>query len=320
MKQSFLNLKCKQLQNKINELELYLTSCEETAKQFNPETDQRFINVWNERAEETRKQLAQCKTDLEIADKGEFIPTDEFFKSEYERLNEKISRWGLNEILDNESNKIPYRMGDFGGYVLITYFGKQAVIFVDDSRSYIKFMTPFYDEILYGVDSNSRWNADERYNSGDCGIVVRERGLYNIVSKRSGGKPLCDVWYKEIGTKETFDNNVKNYYRIAINQKGDSVKLSMGGWEIHDTTEEMNFAKSLTRDEILEKWIKAGKLVIGGYGWTYRGAGTGVIPTEKAIEMFPNYHFGKGFHEMEWTIYRGQVALSMREYSENDMW
>jgi hypothetical protein len=59
---------------------------------------------------------------------------------------------------------------------------------------------------------------------------------------------------------------------------------------------------------------------VGGFGFQYRGAGTGVIDNTTAAKEFHKFSFGKGFYELEWTEYKGQVALSMREYSENDMW
>lgn len=319
MTTKFLNTQCRQLQKKIIELENIVTACEESAKQFDTTTEsgKYWFDKWNERADIFRKELAQAQADLELADKSEFIPTDEFFTNEIERLNGKITKWDMNRILDGDSNLIPNSNGYFGGYTLITYCGRQAIVYVDDRDALVKFMTPFYDEIYYGYNKGGKtWSADERYNSGDCGIKVRNGELYNFICKKSKGEPYCDKWYKEISSKPIKDS-LGGF--DAINENGEHVRLSGGGWEIHDTTEEMAAAKAMTREEILEKWIKAGKLVVGGSGWQYRGAGTAIIPTDKAVEIFPKYSFGKGFHEMEWTTYRGQVALSMCEYSELDM-
>lgn len=319
MATKFMNPQCKKLQRTIAELENYITSCEESAKSFdvNTESGKHWFDKWNERANISRKELAQAKADLEIVSKEKFVPTDEFFTAEIERLHEKVRKWDLNKILDVDSNCIPRSNGYFGDYTLITYCGRQAIVYVDDRDALVKFMTPFYDEIYYGYNKGGKtWDADERYNSGDCGIKVRNGELYNFICKKSKGKPYCGKWYKEISSKPINDS-LGGF--DAVNENGEHVRLSGGGWEIHDTTEEMAAAKAMTREEILEKWIKAGKLVVGGSGWEYRGARTAIIPTDKAVEMFPKYSFGKGFYEMEWTTYRGQVALSMREYSELDM-
>jgi hypothetical protein len=117
----------------------------------------------------------------------------------------------------------------------------------------------------------------------------------------------------------TYDKELRISYRNAIRENGEEVRVAARGYIVRDTTQELAAAKAMTLDEIFENWVKAGKLVVGGSGWQYRGAGTAVIPTEKAIEEFHKYSFGKGFYELEWTTYRGQVALSMREYSELDM-
>ena len=314
------NLQVRQLNNSIIELENYLTACEESAKQFNPETDQRFIDIWNERAEETRKQLERAKAELELASRDMIEVDDDFFANEQKRL-EGMDKWSVNRLLDRDSNKIPERGGYFGGYTLITYYGKQAIVYVDDRNAKVKFMTPFYDKVFYGHNNGGEsWSADERYNSGDADIVVLNRGLYNMVSKKSKGQPMCDEWFKELDKKYTYDKySTQKYYSNAVREDGERVKVGLGGYIIRDVSAELAAAKAMLRDEILENWIKKGKLVVGGSGWEYRGAKTSVIPMEQAIKMFPNYHFGKGFYEMEWVTYRGQVALSMREYSALDM-
>ena len=232
-----------------------------------------------------------------------------------------MDKWSMNDILDTESNKIPYNNGYFGGYTCITYFGYNAIVYVDDRDAKVQFKTPFYHVIWYGVN-DAKWSGDKRWGGGSPAIIVCHNNKYNLIKENNNGAPICAEWYKYIyPTKYCTSTPTRRYvdYFIAEKENGEQVKLTTDGYELTDNTMLLEEVKKMSREEILEKWIKSGKLVVGGYGWEYRGAGTGVIDNEKAAEMFPKYSFGKGFYEMEWVEYKGQVALSMREYSVNDM-
>lgn len=238
---------------------------------------------------------------------------DDFFVSEIERLNGE-TMWNLNKYLDEDSDKID-KIGYFGSFYCITYYERQAIVFVDDSGK-IQFKTPFYDHIYYG--NKACWSADTRFNSGDCSIVIRTKDGYNLISKKSNGLPMCKEWFNNMDKYSYYDRENGRYFNAAT-KDGEQVKVSDGGYIIQEISQKMDEVKKLTRDEILDKWINAGKLVVGGFGWKYRGSGEHVIPNDVAASMFPKYDFGKGFYELSWTIYKGEVALSMREYSENDM-
>ena len=232
-----------------------------------------------------------------------------------------MSKWDMNSILDAESDKIPNDNGYFGKYTCITYFDYNAIVYVDDRNAKVQFKTPFYDMIMYGA-TKDKWVGDKRWSGGSPAIIIRHKNKYNLIKENNNGAPICAEWYKYIEPTKRVTSTPTHpyvYFFFAEKENGQDVKLTTDGYELTDNAMLLEEVKKMSREEILEKWIKAGKLVVGGYGWQYRGAGNGIIDNEKAAEMFPKYSFGKGFYEMEWVEYKGQVALSMREYSVSDM-
>jgi hypothetical protein len=106
----------------------------------------------------------------------------------------------------------------------------------------------------------------------------------------------------------------------ATMQDDKEVYLDYNGYIVRNNDELLNQVSKWSKEEILDNWVKKGKLVVGGHGFQYKGGGTNVIPNDIAEQKFPNYSFGMGFYELSWVEYKGEVALSMREYSENDMY
>lgn len=308
----------------IDQCEQEIVAREETMKGLLKEEDKdvyrKQIAYYREYIENEQRNIVRSQE--ELSNETEIEIGESFYQDELGKMN-GMRKWDVNGMLDKDSKQIPERNGYFGGYTLITYYGKQAVVYVDDRDAQVKFMTPFYDEIYYGCDkggNNAYWDADYRWgNAAGASIVVRNGDKYNLINRTKGGTPLCDEWYVSMDKVSHWDNGLRQDYRNAVRENGEQVRVANGGYIIKDLNEELSAAKAMSREEIFENWVKAGKLVVGGSGWTWKGAGTGVIPTEKAIEMFPKYSFGKGFYELEWTTYKGQVALSMREYSECDM-
>lgn len=309
----------------IDRCEQEIVAREETMKGLLKEEDK---EVYRKQIEYYQERIASERSDIqrfqeELSNETEIEIGEIFFQEELEKMH-GMRKWDVNGMLDEGSHKIPESNGYFGGYTLITYYGKQAVVYVDDRDAEVLFVTPFFDEIYYGRDkggNNAYWSGDTRWGGYYGVIVVRDGDKYNLITRTSlrTSKLLCDEWYVSMDIIPTFDNELRQEYRNAVRENGEQVRVANGGYIIKDLNEELSAAKAMSREEIFENWVKAGKLVVGGSGWTWKGAGTGVIPTEKAIEMFPKYSFGKGFYEMEWTTYKGQVALSMREYSECDM-
>ena len=95
-------------------------------------------------------------------------------------------KYELNLLLDENTPQIG-KSGYFGDYFLITYHAKQAIVYVDDRDAKVHLMTPFYDAIFY---HKRDWDADERFSRGDKTIIIKDNDEYNIISKKSKGKPL----------------------------------------------------------------------------------------------------------------------------------
>ena len=72
--------------------------------------------------------------------------------------------------------------------------------------------------------------------------------------------------------------------------------------------------------EFAQQWIEEGKPCVYRYGWGWKGAGARKITKEKALELLPQYSFGKGFYELSFIKLDGQTTLEFNELSENDMW
>lgn len=106
----------------------------------------------------------------------------------------------------------------------------------------------------------------------------------------------------------------------AISRNGDYVRLSIEGAVLStEFFEELENCKAMSETDILNKWIKQNRLVVGGVGFVYRGGRTNIIPKDKAIEMFTKYQRDKCYCEIDWIIFNGEIALSLREYTETDM-
>ena len=72
--------------------------------------------------------------------------------------------------------------------------------------------------------------------------------------------------------------------------------------------------------EFAQQWIEEDKPCVYRSGWAWKGAGARKITKEKALELLPQYSFGKGFYELSFIKLDGQTTLEFNELSENDMW
>ena len=105
-----------------------------------------------------------------------------------------------------------------------------------------------------------------------------------------------------------------------MSRNGDYVRLSTNGAVLStEFWQELENCKAMSETDILNKWIKQNRLVVGGVGFVYRGGRTNIIPKDKAIEMFAKYQRDKCYYEIDWIIFNGEIALSLREYTETDM-
>lgn len=55
------------------------------------------------------------------------------------------------------------------------------------------------------------------------------------------------------------------------------------------------------------------------HGWAYRGAMARDIAKEEALKMLPNYSYGIGFYELNYSVNDGIPELEFNELGENDL-
>lgn len=231
-------------------------------------------------------------------------------------------KWDLNRMVDDCSKRIGDN-GYFGSWHKIQIDGKQTMVYCDDRDALcITAINEWFDEIVV-----MGWSGDYRWNS-DKPAIVRNGDKFNIVDCPKGGmyhcskkmRLLCDEWFELVGDpKWKFDDELHTYCIMAKVQ-GEVVKITKEGSIVEGNPQELMAEVShYSMDEILEKWIRAGKRCIYREGWAYRGAKSKVISNEDAERMLPQYHFGKGFYELSWTMDDGKVALEFNELSVLDM-
>ena len=77
--------------------------------------------------------------------------------------------------------------------------------------------------------------------------------------------------------------------------------------------------KDWTKDDILHKWIEAGRPCTLIHGFRYKGASAHLINQDEALKRIKTHSFGVGYYSMEWTVFNGMAVLQFAEYSESDM-
>ena len=231
-------------------------------------------------------------------------------------------KWNLNNHMDDCSKRIGDN-GYFGSWHKIQIEGKQTMVYCDD-RDALCFtaINEWFDEVVV-----LGWSGDYRWNS-DKPAIVRNGDKYNIVECPKGGmyksskkmRILCDEWFEIVGKPQWQYSKLIQTSYVSAMIGGEVVQITKEGTIIRENPQDtLAMVSHYSREEILEKWIKQGKRCIYREGWAYRGAKAKEISMEKAIELFPQYHFGKGFYEMGWLIEDGRVVLEFNELSVLDM-
>jgi hypothetical protein len=290
----------------------YMYECEKNSG------DNVTLNFYKEVIENSKSNLSLVEKEIEKELEKDFVVNDDILKEIISTIEDKYT---LQRYMD-DGFVVPRKSGYYGEYFIAQIHGKQTLVYLDSNDYKIKFLTDFFDEIQYGVFDNVHhtFPTDTRYNNENVHgvVIVKKNGLYNVLSQSWREKIvlLHTKWFKSM---EYVVRGGKKHI-LAITQDDERVYLDRYGYIMRDNTNLLKLVKSWSKDETLENWVKKGELVVGGHGFQYKGGGTGIIPTNKAIEMFSKYSFGMGFYELSWVEYKGEVALSMREYSENDMY
>lgn len=295
----------------------YMYECEKNSG------DYVTLNFYKEVIENSKSDLSLVEKEIEKELKKDFVVTDDILKDIISTIKDKYQ---LQNYLD-EGFVVPRKSDYYGEYFIAQIYNKQILVYLDSNDYNIKFLTDFFDEIKYGVINNQRhtFSADTRWNNYNTNgvIIVKNNGLYNVLTQKgtTSIKLLYNDWFNDMyyaNGSVLFEG--KRQHIVAKNKNDVTMFLDKNGFISRNNKPILEMVSNWNKEETFENWVKKGKLVVGGYGFQYKGGGTSVIPTEKAIELYPKYSFGMGFYELSWVEYNGEVALSMREYSENDMY
>jgi hypothetical protein len=227
---------------------------------------------------------------------------------------EGLSKWQVNEILDEDSNKIG-DSGYYGSYGLITYKGKQAVVYWDDRDAIVHVITDFHDKILYTND----WSGDYRWNH-DKPIIVIDNGLYNL-NEVHGDKLLLKEYINYIDSRTKYDQVNRYEYFIGWNDADYKFRIAKNGEMYADVspTKVLDIVKKYSIDEIISKWIDKDLPCGHIRGLEYKGAKVGKISKESAREYIKTHHtFNGTFNDIEWKVVNGGVMLVFCDYCDSD--
>lgn len=255
--------------------------------------------------------------------------------NELTKLVESTERWAINNILDKDCPKLDTNeLGYFGEYFLIRIQGKECIILLELGNRYPVVITDWFDKIYYGNGNNApKWDADYRWNR-DYPLVVRNGDAYNMC-KVHGKGVLMEKWVgKFVNFRPIHDKLIGYYYEAEaeIGEKNydetiDYVTISLNGnirqGDIYSVTEMVNndleYAKSLNVDQLLDGWIKRGFPCRHICGFEYKGASTHRIDIARATQLVKSHNrFDGMFNSAEWRIIDGEVTLLFRDYSGSD--
>lgn len=217
--------------------------------------------------------------------------------------------------------------GYFGSYSLIEYKGKKCIVFCDDRDAIVRFVTDWYDEIIYKND----WSGDLRWNNDKPIIVYDENKGYALNEPHTNN--LITPFIDEITYGWKYNKDLRTYIvsglmcyvdkkkivsrKVYITEKGNILDA-----EIVDNTnfaEELQKVKNLTIEEIKTKWILNDKPCAYIKGLEFKGAKYGLITKEKALDLIKTHTNFKGmFESVEWTMRDGKIVLLFRDYCESD--
>lgn len=255
---------------------------------------------------------------------------------ELTQLVESTFRWGINSITDSDCKPIDNnQIGYFGLYERIKVQGKECIVLLELSERYPKVITDWFDKIYYGREDNAPiWDADYRWND-DVPLVVRNGDAYNLCKVHNKGV-LLDKWVgKFYNFKPIHDKMIGDYYEaeaeigekdynktiayVTITTKGtlyncDCDSLCERAVADYKLTESLNSV-----EEIIDAWISNDKPCAYIRGMRYKGAKSGKVDMNKAMNLIQTHHrFDGMFNSASWDLIDGQVTLLFHDYADSD--
>lgn len=228
-------------------------------------------------------------------------------------------KWNVNKLL-TEGNKVDGD-GYFGKYTLVTYQGKQAIVYCDNRDANVWVITDWYDKIFW---KGNAWNPDNRWNCDKPLVVYKKNKGYNFSIIHGCGE-LCNEWLKSVGNKWEY-SKISGEYFTGVDKNGNEVHISINGTikPIKSVSEEvllqeLNKAKALPLNKIQTDWIDKDKPCMHITGFQYKGANMGKINQEMARKLIKNHNnFNSPFESAEWAIHNGEVVLVFHDYCDSD--
>lgn len=253
--------------------------------------------------------------------------------TELKNLRKKIltgtmKRWDF-EVDEGSDNFLKESLGYFGQIGIITIGGKQTIVECDPRDAIVvPMLAEWYDEIWW--TKFEKWSRDTRFVSeaNPFPAIVKRDGKYAMIGYYGQRKkdtnlrvPYYDKWYDNIDiryrrqqfgeTWVTVYDTIKNGKPVLLTNKGVEIDISV------DIT--LKEVKDWTKDDILHKWIEAGRPCTLIHGFRYKGASAHLINQSEALKRIKTHSFGVGYYSMEWTVFNGMAVLQFAEYSEGDM-
>ena len=239
---------------------------------------------------------------------------------------DKKDKWTVNEMLDEDSNKIPWSSDYFGNFVCVKCDGKKAIVYCDGRDAIVHQITEWYDEIYYGNPHHEVWSGDTRWNN-DRPVVVKDKRGYNLLEHdHTRVKELLEqsLPYIDTSSKWKYSREIETYYLSAKDSKGKDCIVAMGGLILDysallSTKETLEILKNMPIENIEQYWIRKGGACAYVRGLRWKGAKACFVSTERALELFKTHKRFEGmFNSAEWDIIEGIPALLFRDYCDSD--
>ena len=255
--------------------------------------------------------------------------------TELKNLRKKIltgtmKRWYF-KVDEGSDNFLKENLGYFGEIGIISIGGMKTIVECDPRDAIVKpMLAGWYDDVSWTGQSYEKWSRDTRFVSDPNNIpaIIKKNGKFAMVGyygqkdPETGLRvPYYNKWYDSISTKyrrQKFGDTWVTVYDVE--KDGKKMMLTNKGMEICiDVDVTLKEVKDWTKEDILHKWIEAGRPCTLIHGFRYKGASAHLINQSEALKRIKTHSFGVGYYSMEWTVFNGMAVLQFAEYSESDM-